>query len=261
MRIGSIGYNYSHDKGFKMDMPGGPGAWLFLLIKTPAIFEIRGEQRVTRKNCCVILRYDTPCSYSAAESSYTDDWFYFDADETDVARLRELSIPTDELIPLGNIEELTQIIHILTYEHYSGELLHEEIEQRYLELLFLKLSRMIGSGRRVSQDSFSEKNMHLTHIRTRIYTEPKTIGSVDGLASEIGMSRSGFQHAYKNMFGVSVMNDIVTGRLEYAKRLLTATSLTVEEIAEQCGYSSAFSFMRQFKQKCGVTPTGYRRGE
>ncbi len=260
MKIGSIGYNYVHDSSFIMDLPEGPGAWLFLLIKTPTRLMLDGECRIVREDFCLVLSPDTPCSYSAAEKEYTDDWFNFSADAADEERFRELGIPLNEVIPLGSIGELTQLTHILTCEHYSGETLHEEIEQHYLELLFLKLSRIIRSGLKLSCGSFSDKNMRLTHLRTRIYTDPCRIGSIDKLAAEAGMSRSGFQHAYKKMFGVSVMSDIVTGRIELAKRLLTSTPLTIEEIAVRCGYSSSFMLMRQFKQRCGLTPTGYRRG-
>jgi AraC family transcriptional regulator of arabinose operon len=59
---------------------------------------------------------------------------------------------------------------------------------------------------------------------------------------------------------VSIKTDILQGRIEFAKRLLTSTNLTVEEISRQCGYSSAFALMRHFKTETGQTPTEYRRG-
>ena len=71
--------------------------------------------------------------------------------------------------------------------------------------------------------------------------------------------RSGFQHLYKRLFGVSVMSDVIKGRLDRAKRLLSSTNLTVREIGERCGYSNEFNFMRQFKDYVGKTPTEYRK--
>ena len=61
------------------------------------------------------------------------------------------------------------------------------------------------------------------------------------------------------MFGVSVMTDVINGRYDRAKRLLSSTNLTVKQIAERCGYVSEYNFMRQFKSKCGKTPTEYRK--
>lgn len=89
--------------------------------------------------------------------------------------------------------------------------------------------------------------------------KPQYLGSIDELASEAGLSRSGFRHAYKKLYGVSIKKDILNGRIEFSKRLLISTNLTVEEIALRSGYLSAFSFMRQFKTECGMTSTEFRK--
>ena len=89
-------------------------------------------------------------------------------------------------------------------------------------------------------------------------TRPDRVGNVDDLAAEAGMSRSGFQHLYKKLFGTTVIKDIIEGRLQKAKRLLSSTCLTIKEIAAVCGYSNEYSFMRQFRERTGKTPTEYR---
>lgn len=55
-------------------------------------------------------------------------------------------IPIDELVYLGNTTEVSQIMHILTYEHYSAGEYREEIEAHYLDILLLKLARLIARG-------------------------------------------------------------------------------------------------------------------
>ena len=51
---------------------------------------------------------------------------------------------------------------------------------------------------------------------------------------------------------------ILTIKLDYAKRLLTTTTLTISEISEQAFFADAKHFMRLFKQKNGLTPSQYR---
>lgn len=259
MKIGSIGYNYSHGKEFVMDRPGGNGAWLFLLIKTPAIFEIDGKEVNVKENSFVVFSPETPCKYRGLEDIYTDDWVYFDADEYDFVNLRKLKIPLNETMYIGNAEELSQIIHIMAYEHYSTELFHEEIERHYIDILFMKLSRIIQSHSCASSKLLAERNYKFTQLRTKIFTMPDCLPDIDGMAAEVGMIRSGFQHLYKKIFGISVMTDVISGRLDRAKRLLSSTNLTIKEIAERCGYESEYNFMRQFKGQTGKTPTEYRR--
>ena len=259
MKIGAIGYNYVHDKTFIMDRPNGVGCRLMILVKEPSIFEINGVKHEVQKNSFVTFSPETPCKYYAAEKFYTDDWMYFEADKADLDNFERYDIKENTVYYLGNIEELSQIMHILAYEHYSADDFHEEIEAKYLDIFFIKLARMIKQRSTVSSEAFIEKNYRFTQLRTRIYTMPETVPDVEGMAAEVGMSRSGFQHLYKKMFGVSVMYDVITGRLDRAKRLLSSTNLTIKEIAERCGYESEFNFMRQFKSRYGQTPTEYRK--
>lgn len=259
MKLGTIGYNYSHDSGFVMDRPNGPGSWLMLVVKTPALFELMGKKHSVRENSLVIISPDTPCRYRAAGDTYTDDWIYFSADEAAVGRFDELDIPINEPVYLGDAEAISHIIHILAYEHYSAEPFHSEIEEHYTEILLLTISRVIRSGAHISSKMFIEKNHRMTQLRTVIHTEPERVMSIDDMAASVNMSRSGFQHLYKKMFGVSVINDVISGRVERAKRLLSSTDLTVAEIASKCGYSTEYNFMRQFKSRTGKTPTGYRK--
>ena len=54
------------------------------------------------------------------------------------------------------------------------------------------------------------------------------------------------------------MEDVYSSRMNYARELLTTTSLPIGEIAERCGYESNIYFSRQFKRKIGMTPTEYQ---
>ena len=258
IKIGTIGYNYSHGKEFVMDRPNGPGCWLFLLIKTPALFTINGVLQEVKENSFIIFSPDTPCIYKAQGDIYTDDWFYFGIDEGDEEYFKALEIPINTIVHLGSIDELSHIMHIMTFEHYSADTLLEEIEAGYLNIMFMKISRIIKSKTYVLSSAFVEKNTLLTRLRTRIFNDPDEIGDIDSMANELNMSRSGFQHLYKKLFGTSVISDVISGRLERAKRLLSSTKLTIEEIAVRCGYSSSYCFMRQFKDKVGKTPSEYR---
>ena len=133
MKIGSIGYNHVHDmkyENFIMDRPKGPGAVLLLLIKTPAVFKVGGVQYQVKENSFILMSADTPCYYTAQENVYTDDWVYFENDDWDKGYVEKLGIPMDIPVYLGDMDELSHLVHILVYEHYSGAVNSEEIEKR-----------------------------------------------------------------------------------------------------------------------------------
>lgn len=258
MKIGSIGCNYNHEAGLYIDRPEGTGCGLMLLVKSPAVFVINGERTETSKNVLVFFTPETPYRYGA-DSDYIDDWVYFDWEEGDISRFKELEIPLNKIITLTNIDELSQILRQISYEHNTFDEKKESIKAHYTEIFLLKLSRTIKMDNPVDPAKLSNRHYYFQHIRNKIYTNPEEMTSVGTAVSHSGMSYSGFQHLYKKFFGVSVKDDIIKSRFLKAEKLLLTTSLSIKTIAQKCGYINEYSFMRKFKEIYGMTPTEYRK--
>lgn len=101
--------------------------------------------------------------------------------------------------------------------------------------------------------------MQLQRLRREIYLMPEKEWSITEIMRRIGISRSHFQRVYKELFSISCGDDVIRARIEKSKQLLVYTDLRIQEIALQCGYSNESHFMRQFKDKCGITATQFRK--
>jgi AraC family transcriptional regulator of arabinose operon len=218
-----------------------------------------GKEVVVKKNSIVIYKANTPHFYRAYKGKYINDWFNFWVTEEEEELFEKLRIPLGKIINLDDTRELSSLINMMTYEYYSSDLHHEEIMMKYLQVFFLKLSRLLAAKIDISSNDFSSKHEKLINLRMRIINNPINISSVDKMAEELLMSKSGFQHIYKKTFGVNVMQDVINSKLTCAKKLLATTNLSLAEIAVQSGYNNEFHFMRQFKDKIGVTPSVYRK--
>ncbi|MCR4733877.1 MAG: AraC family transcriptional regulator [Treponema sp.] len=262
IQIGSIGYNHVHEKDFRHEAPKGPGAFQFILVKSPAVFVINGKRLQVKKNSYVMLHPKTSTFYWAAKDFYIDDWFYFGITEEDENELKKIGLEFDKPVYIGSaLESLSSIIHQISYEHFSADLYHEKIKQNYTDTFFFLLARIVNSKNQTSSKVLASKNDKITYLRTRFYEEPDLFTSVDEMAAFVGLSRSGLQHLYKKTFGLTLMEDVISGRLEKAKSLLARTNMTIAEIAAKCGYKTEFHFMRQFKQKTSFTPSEFRKGD
>ena len=259
INIGAIGYNYTHEEDFRMDRPDGPGAWLFLLVKSDAIFYINGKRNLVKKHSYVLLQPKTPCMYQGAKENYEDDWFFFNMTEGDKTELLERGIVFDSPVFLGSTEEISSLIHQISYNHFSADIYHEEIKILLTSVLFLKTAQQAKSKIIQSPDALASKNDKLTYLRTRLFEEPALFSGIDEMAAYMNLSRSGFQHLYSHTFGVSVIHDVIKGRIEKAKSFLSKSNFSITEISNKCGYKSEFHFMRQFKKETGLTPTEFRR--
>lgn len=259
MKVGSIGYNFPHTAEFVMDCPGGPGCWLFLHVRTPALFELGGKNYKVAKESAVLISPWTQCRYYGDGGIYVDDWIYFGMTSEDQQRLLDMGIVFDEPVKVEASLDMASTVHKLTFEHFSDDVYHDEMEGMYFDILFIKLARAFRSEQKAVQKLPAEKDSAMASIRQAIYRDPITFSSVKYIAERAQMSCSGLQHLYKRLFGVTVSSDIINSRLLRAKSLLSATSLTVDKVAESCGYSCTYSFLRQFKEKLGCTPTEFRK--
>jgi len=83
--------------------------------------------------------------------------------------------------------------------------------------------------------------------------------SVREAAAQLGLSRSRFEHLFKQETTESFTSCLRRLRLEKAKSLLADPSLRVKEVAAQCGYSTARSLERDFKRCFRLPPREWRR--
>ncbi len=81
---------------------------------------------------------------------------------------------------------------------------------------------------------------------------------VNQLAREMGMSRSNLHRMVKSYTGGSASAYICKVKLEKAVVLLSESSLTVSEVAFQCGFHSVSYFSRCFRDHFGYTPAESR---
>ena len=84
--------------------------------------------------------------------------------------------------------------------------------------------------------------------------------SVQSLAQTAGLSRSAFMARFTQLLGKSPMVTLRDLRMRQAAKLLTASNLSVDQVAHCVGYKSRSSFFRAFLQIFGNDPSDYRAG-
>ncbi len=78
------------------------------------------------------------------------------------------------------------------------------------------------------------------------------------VAKQAGFSVPAFTRVFKQATGTSYLAYLRAIRIEHAKKLLTTTPMTVEQIAQACGFHSQHHLIRSFKKVAGETPGSYR---
>ena len=83
--------------------------------------------------------------------------------------------------------------------------------------------------------------------------------STNYLSNQFCISLGYLSTSYKKEFGFTISKHIISLRVDYAKKLIAETSLSIMEVAENNGFNNLSYFMRTFKKYVGCTPTEFRK--
>ncbi len=257
MIINNVGYNHCHDADFYIDRPNGSGDYLLLLLKTDSILTLNGKDVKVNKNTFFIYKKDTPQYYRCMpQQTFSNDWVHFLFENNEEEEFLSRGIPYNTPIKMKNLYFLSFCIKSLAYETYSNNLYRDDNINKYMFLIFNKVCEELNNPSNIIPSTYYEM---LSTIRNKIYSRPYEMRTIESTAHEVRMSTSNFQQQYKKHFGVSFIQDLINSRMEYAKKLLLNTNLSINEISKQCGYKHYAHFTRQFKKINHVTPMKYRQ--
>lgn len=141
-------------------------------------------------------------------------------------------------------------------ENIRRELLSKELYYRKkLELLINELLieiKRVNNVKKVKSDNMK----FITNFINENYTQKIDLG----ILSEIsGYSYHRFRHLFKERTGYSPINYIINKKINYSKKLIMHTDLSMSSIAQESGFSNSSQFTFLFKKHLGITPIQYRK--
>ena len=237
---------------FCLIRPNGTDEYLLLHFKTPAIFELEGKMLNISPGECIILSPGTPHSIYTDGCELNHDWMHFlPEDEEEFLKLKidinNFFAPTDTGIITTSIRRCE---HELIYK-----------DEFYEQIISAKVTEMmVNLSRQLTGTNLGNHRDVLKALRLNIYRNPSDYPDTVQMAEEAKLSRSRFSVVYNNQFGTSPKADLINARISKASYLLSLGTLSISEIAEQCGYQNVYHFIRQFRKMTGVTPGKYRKG-
>lgn len=111
----------------------------------------------------------------------------------------------------------------------------------------------------ITQELASYPDDFITIVKQYIQ---KNLGKTDlnrnQIADEIHMNPDYMSHLFHKKAGVTLSTYILDKRIQYAKKLLSTTNLSIQLVSEKCGFSGISYFHRQFKKLTDLTPQQYR---
>lgn len=131
-----------------------------------------------------------------------------------------------------------------------------------LQFLGTLLRGRVAPPRRVQSlateaDHLTAVKDYIVGLRERFYES----ATLDGTATELGMSRRRFTQLFREVTGASWLDYLTTLRIDYAKELLRDQTRSVIAIAFECGFEDLSSFYRAFKRRTDLAPNEWRKAQ
>lgn len=104
-----------------------------------------------------------------------------------------------------------------------------------------------------------DKHHRFSKVLEFLKTDMAAGHTIDEAAELAGLSPRTFMRQFEKITGSTFGKWIGLQRIERAKVLLSETDLSIELIADACGYASSSSLRRLFREAEGASPSAYRK--
>jgi AraC-like DNA-binding protein len=156
---------------------------------------------------------------------------------------------------------LERSLRLLLDEAFSDEPGSSTVAERVADIMFVQAVRAFLSSNPSSAGGWLRglTDPRVAKALARVHSAPAVPLTLEGLAREVGMSRTVFAQRFRTLVGESVMAYVARRRMHVAAGLLGSTDLSLAEVAARVGYDSDVALSKAFKRWSGEAPGRYRR--
>ncbi|WP_419800897.1 helix-turn-helix domain-containing protein [Mucilaginibacter sp.] len=193
------------------------------------------------------------------------DFLYGSSLAKDIKRYEFFSYSVSEALFLSSKEEdiITGILKNIQREYHANiDDFSQDVIVRQLDLLLTYADRYYHRQFLTRKNTNHKILNNLEEALNEMFEEVRLaengIPSVQYISDKLNISTSYLSRLLKTLTGQSTQHHIQNRVIEKAKEKLSATTLSVSEIAYELGFEHPQSFSKLFKTKTNISPLGFR---
>jgi AraC-like DNA-binding protein len=259
----AYGVDTRHDLSFAVDRPAPHGAWVVSCFRSPVEIRTSKGLELGAPGDCIVIDPASPEWYRAAPGAaegYRNDWIHVEAPDLDEA-VKALGLPLGVLIPTGEPDFLADLLERIGEEGEARRPLWEAEVELSLRQILLRIARagVMRDREAIWPQGGARYRERFVELREDLKRDFGRRWTIDELAAAASLSPSRFSVLYRKFFGVSPIDDLIQSRLSYACRRLLTSDVTLDSLAEECGFGSSAYLCRIFSRRLGCSPSSFRR--
>lgn len=172
------------------------------------------------------------------------------------------ALPAEIVIKKSQAGEiLGRLIELIVSESANSRFGSGSVVERLCDSIFVLVVRYCLEEGLVHQGVFAAmQDGRLETVLRLMHQEPWQPWTLAELCSRAGISKTVLSGKFTELVGASPIEYLVSWRMQIAASWLQEPGMTIERVAERCGYDSVPAFSKAFKRSFGVSPGVHRRG-
>jgi AraC-like DNA-binding protein len=187
-------------------------------------------------------------------------WIHFELEDRNERHERATGGEFAPLIRMAQVnlirqpEKLERLFRMFLDDQETG-LLHPYTANLLTTLMLIEVAQAVEEKLATPDDLNAVATWAHTYIRIN-YDRPITTGKI---AEAIGYNPDYLGRIYHRVYGCTLTDAIHRRRIDMACEYLLDSQMTIEQIAEKCGFADPDYFRRIFRRYMQISPGDYRR--
>lgn len=232
-------------------------SYLFFVVHSGrGVLSYNNETFELSKGDCVFIDCKNPYYHMTSEDLWSLSWVHFNgptAGEIYDKYIERGGLPAFHPVSFSAyVSVVSDLYKIAESDSYVRDMELNEGLSRLLVMLMTDSWNLEAS-------KGSSKRSDLIDMRKYLDENHSKKITLDDLAERYYINKYYLTRIFKEQFGMSITNYLLSVRITHAKSLLRFTDKTAEEIGTECGIGPGYYFSRVFTSVEGMSPTEYRK--
>ena len=228
----------------------------FIVLSGDGELKYEGVRYSLTAGDCVFIDCRKAYSHSTSDNLWSLQWCHFYAPSLPAVyeKYKERGgrpvFHPDDAVPFTNL--FTDLYRLASSSDYIRDM-------RINEKLSALLTLLMEQSWHPESVTVSRKRMELSSVKVYLdehYTEKIVL---DDLAEKFFINKFYLSKIFRETYGTTINNYLISKRITRAKQLLRFTDMTVEEVGVAVGLEDANYFSRMFRKVEGISPREYRK--
>lgn len=228
----------------------------FIVLSGEGELSYEGQTYQLGEGDCVFIDCRKAYSHSTSDNLWSLQWCHFYAPSLPAVYEKYKERGGRPVFHPGDLTPFTSLLTDLYNLASSSDYIRD---MRINEKLGSLLTLLMEQSWHPESVTVSRKRMELAAVKEYLdehYTEKIML---EELAEKFFINKFYLSKIFKETYGTTVNNYLISKRITRAKQLLRFTDMTVDEVGVAVGMGDANYFSRMFRKVEGISPREYRK--